>query len=247
MITILDNFNKKRHFSLEKPITVGVGPARNSAGLQAFYVSNPLIEPLKLGNFIGSIAEGGSCNCENLQITPHGQGTHTETIGHITKDTYYIQDFGAIIVEIVEFIRVTPKISPNGDAIIDLEQLQGQFSGIGNAVAIACLESKKVYNFSGTNPCYFTPEAMAYLVDIGFEHLLIDLPSVDREEDGGKLAAHKIWWSIPEKARTKATITEMAVFPNSLKPGTYGLIIGLCPLPTDAVPTMPLFFEEIIK
>ena len=56
-------------------------------------------------------------------------------------------------------------------------------------------ELKRVTNYSGANPPYLHHEAAAYLVECGVEHLLIDLPSVDREEDEGKLSAHKTFWN----------------------------------------------------
>ena len=40
---------------------------------------------------------------------------------------------------------------------------------------------------------YFSEECIKYLVEIGINHLLIDLPSVDREKDDGHLKNHKIF------------------------------------------------------
>jgi arylformamidase len=38
---------------------------------------------------------------------------------------------------------------------------------------------------SGKNPVYLTPDAAKFLNQQGIKHLLLDLPSVDREEDQG--------------------------------------------------------------
>ena len=54
---------------------------------------------------------------------------------------------------------------------------------------------KKKQVYSGTNPCYFSKEAMDYIVKMNIEHLLVDIPSLDREEDGGKLEAHNTFWN----------------------------------------------------
>ncbi len=40
------------------------------------------------------------------------------------------------------------------------------------------------------------------------KHLLIDLPSVDKENDQGKLLAHKAFWDYNGEQRMDATITE---------------------------------------
>lgn len=44
---------------------------------------------------------------------------------------------------------------------------------------------------------YFSQDAMCYINALEVKHLLVDLPSVDRENDGGRLAAHRIFWNLP--------------------------------------------------
>ncbi len=47
-------------------------------------------------------------------------------------------------------------------------------------------------NFSGQNPPYLTIEAATYLAEeLRAKHVVVDLPSVDREDDGGFLVAHR--------------------------------------------------------
>ena len=57
-------------------------------------------------------------------------------------------------------------------------------------------------NYSNTNPPYFSEKAVKYLVEIGIQHLLIDLPSIDKEKDGGSLIAHKLFCKIYTSAYT---------------------------------------------
>ena len=40
-------------------------------------------QPLEAGAFIGDTTQGGSCNVSSLTLTPHCNGTHTESIAHI--------------------------------------------------------------------------------------------------------------------------------------------------------------------
>ena len=46
-------------------------------------------------------------------------------------------------------------------------------------------EFVKGRNWSGTNPPYFTTEAINHIASLGCAHLVVDLPSVDREDDEG--------------------------------------------------------------
>ena len=85
-------------------------------------------------------------------------------------------------------------------------------------------------------------EAVAYLVECGIEHLLIDLPSVDREEDEGKLLAHKAFWQYPENPRTHCTISELIYVPNEVKDGYFLLNIQTASFELDVSPSKPVVF-----
>ena len=84
---------------------------------------------------------------------------------------------------------------------------------------------------------------MEYMVDIGVKHLLIDLPSVDKEDDGGALVGHKIFWKYPENTRKKCTITELIYVSNSIKDGLYLLNLQFVPFENDASPSRPIIFN----
>jgi hypothetical protein len=66
-----------------------------------------------------------------------------------------------------------------------------------------------------------------FLRESGIQHLLIDLPSVDKEKDEGKLLAHKAFWNVTDvndlnlDARLEATITEMIYVPDNVADGSY--------------------------
>jgi hypothetical protein len=60
------------------------------------------------------------------------------------------------------------------------------------------LAAKKHTNYSNTNPPYLSESAAHLIKNSGVQHLLIDLPSVDREEDEGKLLAHKAFWNVKD-------------------------------------------------
>ncbi len=97
--------------------------------------------------------------------------------------------------------------------------------------------------YSGTNPTYIEPALAHYLADHHIEHLLLDLPSVDREEDGGQLLAHHAFWQYPERTRRTSTITELIFVPDELKDGLYLLNLQITSLELDASPSKPILYK----
>ncbi len=76
---------------------------------------------------------------------------------------------------------------------------------------------KLTKQYSHTNPPYLLEEAARFLFEKEIAHLLIDLPSIDREDDGGDLLAHKAFWDSEGTPRKRATITEFIFVPNTIK------------------------------
>jgi kynurenine formamidase len=114
-------------------------------------------------------------------------------------------------------------------------------------------ESKKHKNYSKTNPPYLLEEAATFIRESGIKHLLIDLPSVDREEDEGRLLAHKAFWNVKDvnqvndDARFNCTITEMIYVDEKVKDGSYILNLQFASFENDASPSKPVLYkiEEI--
>ncbi|HSY77613.1 MAG TPA: cyclase family protein, partial [Bacteroidia bacterium] len=100
--------------------------------------------------------------------------------------------------------------------------------------------------YSNTNPAYLTSEAMKYIVSIGIKHLLIDLPSVDKEKDEGKVATHHIFWNYPEKTDMTRTITELIYVPNTVLDGSYLLNLQIASFENDATPSKPVLFQLVL-
>ncbi len=111
--------------------------------------------------------------------------------------------------------------------------------------------TKKTKHYSGTNPPYLEPSIGKFLAQKNINHLLLDLPSVDRESDKGKLSVHKGFWNILtkndqndfSKVRKNATITELIFVDNQIKDGLYLLNLQIPPLEIDAVPSKPVLYE----
>jgi len=94
-------------------------------------------------------------------------------------------------------------------------------------------------------------EAAIFIREIGIKHLLIDLPSVDREEDEGKLLAHKAFWNVKDvqnlntDARTDCTITEMIFVKDEIQDGSYLLNLQIASFENDASPSKPILYKVL--
>ena len=203
----------------------------------------PLYEagPHKVGTWIGDTREGASVNFYDLRLNPHGNGTHTECVGHIATERYSVHQTLGSGFWIAQLISVFPTQTENGDRVID--QLDWE-EGV-EAIILRTLpnhEDKKKRNYSGTNPPYLHAGIARKMADDNVLHLLLDLPSVDREEDAGALAAHKAFWSYPDQPRKNATISEMIYVDNVIPDGLYLLEIQMPALELDASPSRPYIY-----
>ncbi len=253
MIANINNFQ----IDLSKPIDISIPLSNTDKNPIAWYIEKPEIEPVKLGDWIGKVSEGSSTNFNNIFFNPHGHGTHTECLGHITREFYSINQCLKQFFFTAELISITPE-KINGDLVITKNQIENSFrkkstdAETSSALIIRTvpnLESKKHKNYSKTNPPYLSAEAAIFIREIGIQHLLIDLPSVDREEDEGKLLAHKAFWNVKdvnnlnEDARLNCTITEMIFVENEILDGSYILNLQIASFENDASPSKPILYK----
>jgi kynurenine formamidase len=169
-------------------------------------------------------------------------------VGHITKEFHSINENLKQYFFLAEVISVAAERFGK-DTVISKKQLQ---FALGNkkrdAIVIRTLPNmvdKLSKHYSKTNWTYLQEEAVTYLVDKGIKHLLIDTPSVDREEDGGELKAHKAFWDYNGKLRKDCTITEFIYVPNKVEDGEYLLNLQIAPFENDATPSKPVLFKVL--
>jgi kynurenine formamidase len=237
---------------LSKPIDISLPLSNSSKNPIAWYLDGPKIEPVVAESFVGSVTKGGATNFNNIRFNPHAHGTHTECLGHITNDFYSInQSLKTFFFEAV-LISVTPQ-KQNEDWIISKEDLVNLLHDTKcKALIIRTLPNdseKKSRNYSHTNPTYLTEDAAIYIRESDIQHLLIDLPSIDKEKDGGKLVAHKAFWNVKntekvnKDARFEATITEMIFVPDEVVDGKYILNLQIASFENDATPSKPVLYK----
>ena len=139
----------------------------------------------------------------------------------------------------------------------NLESLQREtrnaFAGGPPAGAALCIrvlpndDGKRTRNWTGAGAPYFTRDAVEWIVAEGYHHLLVDMPSVDREDDGGRLVAHRALLRAPMSGTTFSptphTITELCFFPDSLGDGSYMLSLQVPKIDMDAAPSRVLLYR----
>ncbi len=232
---------------LEQPKDLSIGLREGFENPNCFWAAAPVFEPVRAGDFVGSTAEGGIVNFFDVKFNPHGNGTHTECVGHIAKARFVLGDCLNHYHFKAKVVSVYPQKMDDGDRVILRETIEGLLlKDECNALIIRTLPndgSKKTRGYSGTNPPYIHHEAIQHLVDCGIEHLLVDLPSVDREEDDGQLLAHRAFWQYPSDIRKQATISELLFIPDHVKDGYYLLNLQTASFDLDASPSKPVVFE----
>lgn len=242
--------------NLSKPIDISIPLTNDDENPIAWYQGKPEIEPVKMDDWIGKVSEGkSSTNFNNIFFNPHAHGTHTECLGHITRDFYSINQCLKQFFFLAEVISVQPE-KIGEDLIITKNQIEESFqcNDSTEALIIRTLpnsETKKNLKYSNTNPPYLAEEAAIFIREKGIQHLLIDLPSVDKEHDEGKLLAHKAFWNVKDvnnlndDARMNSTITELIYVDEKVKDGSYLLNLQIASFENDASPSKPVLYEFI--
>lgn len=236
--------------------------------------------PLQVGNYVGNTRSGGSCNASQITLTPHCNGTHTECAGHIINENISVLDalkeplcFARLIsVQAESGSQCTDQYHPfkePGDllisksAIVNALEATQQFDGdeispAHRALIVRVLpnpRNKMAYVYTAENPpAYFSTEAMDYLSALNLNHLLVDLPSLDRMYDNGLLSNHHRWWNIPQRptpenisilsdaSKTNRTVTELIYVEDFIDDGDYLLNLQIPAIQGDAVPSRPLLY-----
>jgi kynurenine formamidase len=229
-------------FGGPQPSAYGVEPASANA--------------CEYGSLVGDTRRGGSCNFEQITLIPHCNGTHTECVGHITNERISVRDCLVDVMMPAQLVSVEPELR-DGDLVISTKSLQRvkppATAGGTDSLIIRTLpndDGKLSRTYDANNiPPYFAADAMEYIVECEFKHLLVDLPSIDRLFDEGKLVNHRIFWNVAPRSfevnaasRITSTITELIYVPGEVADGEYLLNLQIAPFDADAAPSRPVLF-----
>lgn len=219
--------------------------------------------PLHAGEFVGDVTQGGSCNCNITHFCAHTNGTHTECVGHITREPIFVTEmlresfFPATLITVTpehatattEAYEPTPQ---KDDLLITQNVLNAALANADTAFMTALIIrtnpneiEKRTRAYGTTMPPYFTADAITFLLQQNLKHLLVDIPSIDRLADEGKLTNHHLFWEMKRggSSASRRTVTELAYIDNSVPDGCYFLNLCLAPMLADATPSRPLLYR----
>lgn len=267
MLNTINLNNIYYNINLENPIDISIPMDFEGRQVNTYNVPLAKAKPYKDGTFIGDTRLGGSCNFQEISIIPHCNGTHTECSGHITLERIYLPEklkqsfFTSLLITITpkKFRLTKESYLPNpkeDDFVIDRDSLKKvlndyDLEGITSLV-IRTLpnDNSKMTKIYNEIPPYFTNEAMEYIDELDFIHLLVDIPSVDRLLDEGKMSNHKLFWGGKNKSYEKIldsekTITEFIYVKNEINDGIYILNLQTLNFYSDATPSKPMLYKLI--
>lgn len=208
---------------------------RENQLIDAFHLPQMSSSPVELVGFIGDVAQGGSCNVNLLKFTPHNL-THIEMSAHISHQGSTLHNrpvqYSCGILQLLDLSHLDPH-----NQLITIDDIKGKinrelpFEIIGLKSPLSSDGPSVTY--SGTNPLALAPEVSEYISTTfpKVHTMVLDLPSADLENDGGKLLAHRRFFEIPDDGlefidtKNKA-IVELADF-SSIRPGIFFVTITL--------------------
>ncbi|MFK7769471.1 MAG: cyclase family protein [Mariniblastus sp.] len=242
------------------------GPQPNHFGTEKAKTS-----VLKIEGFTGDTKKGGSCNVDTLEIIPHCNGTHTETVSHIVDEDIWIGHAAMDVMSLAMLITVTPENAKGAiesyrppladeDKIITAAALKKAIATVGDPIKVKPSsliirttpndidKCSRAYS-AKQSPSFLTIEAMELVNELGFNHLLVDVPSVDKMYDDGLLTNHHIFWQVVEKTHTLTgetrqdkTISEMIFVDDAIADGLFILNLQVPAFCSDAAPSRPIIF-----
>ena len=242
------------------PIDLSIPLRFNGPQPNAWGVEPATSLPVEAGDLVGDTRLGGSVNFERYTFIPHCSGTHTECVGHITHERISIRECLRDVFIPAEVWTVTPDTSVvPGDAVITRSSLAEKIADRNVRVPALIVrtlpngEWKRSAEYGeGKVPPYFAPDAVDFIIELGVQHLLVDLPSIDRIFDDGKLTNHRKFWNVHpgshevnDDTRLNNTITELIYVPDSVPDGEYLLNLQIAPFESDCSPSRPLLLRKL--
>jgi kynurenine formamidase len=257
---------------LSRPVSIARELDFQAPHPRHFGVPAATARPYAVPGFAGSVAAGASCNCSIITLIPHCNGTHTECVGHLTRerlDAHRVAPVGLLPALLISVAPVaarttseTTEPAPRAeDTLITRQAMERAWPRAlpfaPSALIVRTLQGVSTAPDAHTDPRpppYLTQQAAQFMVERAIEHLVIDLPSIDREHDEGRLTAHRVFFGLPrgstalaDSGRPHATVTELASISADVPDGPWLLQLQVPALSGDAVPSRPLLYRPLTE
>lgn len=237
----------ERRVDFAQPIDLSMPIGFDGGGPRHFGAPAPGSRPFAVEGFPGEVARGASCNCRTLTLTPHCHGTHTECVAHLTVEPLDAWRLVPVAPVPAEVVSVAP-VAVGGDLVVTRAALGAAWPRAARAIAPLALVLRVAVD--SPDVPYVAADAAEEIVARGIAHLVVDLPSLDRTHDEGRLAAHRVFFGLPagsrrlaEATRAFATVTEFASIPPALPDGPCLLAWQVPAIAGDAVTSRPLAYR----
>ncbi len=267
MIAEIHIGGQKIRAALDRGVSLAIAVDFANAGPRHFGAGAPASIPFAVGSFSGSVATGASANCSTITLTPHCQMTHTESVAHLTResgDAWRVVPRGLLPAVVVSVSPEPARESSEStdpqpwgtDTLITRRRLRAAWPMERMVDPVAAIIrtlpnelSKRTRDYNDLTPPYLTREAVEWLVEKRIEHLVLDVPSLDRTHDEGRMVGHRLFFGLPagstsrgDAARSRATITELAFIPDEVSDGPCVLSLAVPAIGGDAVPSQPIVY-----
>lgn len=254
-----------------RPVGLGLELAFDGAGPSWFGAGAARSTPYAAPGFSGRVATGASCNCSRIELTPHCHGTHTECVGHLTAEPFDALRVAPLAPLPAWLLTLAPERAAGcgegsdpppapGDELLTRRALAAAWPAAPPFAPVALIvrtlpngPAKRQRDYDREPAPFLSLEAAEWLVGRGILHLVVDLPSIDRARDAGRLAAHRVFFGLPagstrlaDARRPQATLTELAYVDPAVPDGPYLLSLQLPALAGDAVPSRPVLYPVVV-
>ena len=181
---ILKVSHNKQDYIINTKDSIDISIPYKFNGVQPnFYDVNPgQLIPYKANGIVYSVDAGAGCNVSEISMNIHCTGTHTESVGHLLKNS---GDIGIVLKDIL-FPSVLITIDPNtfvdtnesyhclvndDELVISKRLIHQEFIKWEKHQPQALIirtnpnpDDKKGYQFINNPPAFFTNESLKYLI-----------------------------------------------------------------------------------
>ena len=206
--------HNKQDYKINTKQSIDISIPYNFNGAQPnFYDVNPgKLSPFKFAETSYSVANGAGCNVPEISMNIHCTGTHTECVGHLLEKNGSVSECIQDLYMPTVLLTVRPKlfsecsdgyhVAVKGDEkVISKESIEVSYKKhkLNNPLSMIIRtlpnpKEKQFYSFTENYPPFFTNDSLIFLSN-KIQHLVVDIPSIDRMEDDGILGNHRIFWS----------------------------------------------------
>ena len=201
------------------------------------------------------LEKGSGCNVPIINLNIHCSGTHTESANHIIKKSRTVNKLSIPHFIPCQLISINPEYDTMESYHVKIEKddLLITKNKLMKLINVDCdsfnkgliirtlpnMKSKCEQNYDQLNHAYFTNDAIKFIKKIGFNHIIVDTPSIDRYDDNGKLGNHHLFFNNSHEN----TITELTYIDNNIIDGKYFLCLNISNFELDAAPSRPIIYS----